>query len=125
MLYHVIRERRPLYCTHLKLDTFRPCADSSLRRGMVRKEAWPFYRTISGVRLCWELEEPKGPEGSPLRDTVYRDPEGEQTKHHRGVHLAAVREQCAVGAEVGCGLRLGSWLRMVAECNQVASRTCD
>ena len=25
----------------------------------IRKEAWPFYRTISGVRLCWELEEPK------------------------------------------------------------------
>ena len=28
-----------------------------------RKEAWPFYRTISGVRLCWGIEEPKGPEG--------------------------------------------------------------
>jgi len=26
-------------------------------------KAWPFYRTISGVRLCWELEEPKGPKG--------------------------------------------------------------
>ena len=31
---------------------------------MIRKEAWSFYRTISGVRLCWKLEEPKGPEGS-------------------------------------------------------------
>ena len=30
---------------------------------VIRKEAWPFYRTISGVRLCWELEEPKGPKG--------------------------------------------------------------
>ena len=30
---------------------------------MIRKEAWPFYRTISGVRLCWELEEPKEPGG--------------------------------------------------------------
>ena len=30
---------------------------------MIRKEAWPFYRTISGVRLCWELEVPKGPKG--------------------------------------------------------------
>ena len=30
---------------------------------MIRKEAWPFYRTISGVCLCWELEEPKGLEG--------------------------------------------------------------
>ena len=30
---------------------------------MIRKEAWPLYRTISGVRLCWELEEPKEPKG--------------------------------------------------------------
>ena len=30
---------------------------------VIRKEAWPFYGTISGVRLCWELEEPKGPKG--------------------------------------------------------------
>ena len=29
---------------------------------VIRKEAWPFYRAISGVRLCWELEQPKGPE---------------------------------------------------------------
>ena len=29
---------------------------------VIRKEAWSFYRTISGVRLCWELEEPEGPE---------------------------------------------------------------
>jgi len=28
---------------------------------VTRKEAWSFYRTISGVRLWWELEEPKGP----------------------------------------------------------------
>ena len=30
---------------------------------VIRKEPWPFYRTISGVRLCWELEQPKGPKG--------------------------------------------------------------
>ena len=24
-----------------------------------RQEAWSFYRTISGARLCWELGEPK------------------------------------------------------------------
>jgi hypothetical protein len=29
---------------------------------VIRKEAWSFYRTISGVCLSWELEEPKGPE---------------------------------------------------------------
>ena len=28
---------------------------------VIRKEAWPFYSTGSGVRLCWELEEPEGP----------------------------------------------------------------
>jgi len=28
---------------------------------VIRKEAWSFYRTSSGVRLCWEFEEPKGP----------------------------------------------------------------
>ena len=33
---------------------------------MIREEAWPFHRTISGVRLCWELEEPKGPKGQAL-----------------------------------------------------------
>ena len=30
---------------------------------VIRKETWPFYGTISGVRLCWELEQPNGPEG--------------------------------------------------------------
>ena len=30
---------------------------------MIQKEAWSFYRTIAGVRLCWELEEAKGPKG--------------------------------------------------------------
>ena len=28
---------------------------------VIRKEAWSVYRIISGVRLCWELKEPKGP----------------------------------------------------------------
>ena len=31
---------------------------------VIRKEAWSFYRKKSGVRLCWELEEPQGPEGT-------------------------------------------------------------
>jgi hypothetical protein len=34
---------------------------------VIRKETWPFYRTISGVRLCWELGRPKGPEGPQPR----------------------------------------------------------
>ena len=28
--------------------------------------AWSFYGTSSGVRLCWELGEPKGPKGRLL-----------------------------------------------------------
>ena len=32
-------------------------------KDVIRKDAWPFYRTSPGVRLCWELEEPKGPKG--------------------------------------------------------------
>ena len=28
-------------------------------RDVIRKEAWPFDRTISGVCLCWKLEEPQ------------------------------------------------------------------
>ena len=39
---------------------------------VIRKEAWPFYRTISGVRLCWDLEEPEEPEGfSDLQGMQY------------------------------------------------------
>jgi hypothetical protein len=34
---------------------------------VIRKEEWSFYRTISGVRLYWELEEPKGLKGPDLR----------------------------------------------------------
>ena len=30
---------------------------------VIRKEAWSFHRKKSGVRLCWELPEPKGPKG--------------------------------------------------------------
>ena len=37
------------------------------RLDVIRKEAWPFYRTIPGVRLCWELEESTGPEGRIMR----------------------------------------------------------
>ena len=35
----------------------------SVRGGLTWFEEWSFYRTISGVRLCWELEETKGPKG--------------------------------------------------------------
>ena len=31
---------------------------------VIPREAWSFCSTSSSVRLCWELEEPKGPKGS-------------------------------------------------------------
>ena len=35
---------------------------------VIRKEAWPFYRTISGVRLYWVLEEPKEPKKKEVKE---------------------------------------------------------
>ena len=49
-----------------------------------RKEAWSFYRTISGVRLCSELEKPKGPKG-PMVKGSHRGAEGRP----RGCHAHA------------------------------------
>jgi len=49
---------------------YRKDKEGSLRI-RYRKEAWPFYRTITGVRLCWELEEPKEPLG-PLGSSESR-----------------------------------------------------
>jgi len=43
------------------IETFFDCTLCGGELNVIRKEAWPFYRTISGVRLYWELEEPKGP----------------------------------------------------------------
>jgi len=43
---------------------------------VIRKEAWPFYITISGVRLYWVLEEPKGPKGSGFRLHMFQGGSG-------------------------------------------------
>ena len=62
---------------------------------MIRKEAWPFYRTISGVRLRWMLEEPKGPKGQfpvsayvgsskNLKDLKKMKPKGPTTRAYPG-----------------------------------------
>ena len=55
----------------IQSSLFLPLEPFTPRGGLdvIRKEAWSFYRTISGVRLCWELEEPKGPKG-PVQDSV-------------------------------------------------------
>ena len=60
---------------------------------VIRKEAWSFYRIISGVRLCWELEEPKGPKercrgcaGCPVRlCSVFSDGVSERVWEHNPV----------------------------------------
>jgi hypothetical protein len=36
---------------------------------VIKKKAWSFYKIISGVRLCWELEESKGPKGGYAAET--------------------------------------------------------
>ena len=38
---------------------------------VVRKEAWLFYGTSSGVRLCWELEEPKVPKRRDIQNGAF------------------------------------------------------
>jgi len=69
---------------------------------VIRKEAWPFYTTISGVRLYWELEEPKGPTVESFcskfhlfsglkRDQLMRDL---RYQHARNVPPSAEREFC-------------------------------
>ena len=43
---------------------------------MIRKEAWSFYRTSSGVRLSWELEEPKDLKGVQTGGFCHQPSEG-------------------------------------------------
>jgi len=73
-----------------------PCAPSSMHRG---KEAWPFYRTISGVRLCWELEESKGPKGTVCSEPYAPDAVDKQCGRR---HLSCA----ALGARGTLSLRL-------------------
>ena len=49
----------------LKIPFSRFLPRSSVQGGLnvIRKEAWLFCKTSSGVRLYWELEEPEGPNG--------------------------------------------------------------
>ena len=59
---------------------------------VIRKEAWSFYRTISGVRLCWELEEPKGPKCSAIQYQALRP-------------WASARSQARKSRRAGCRAR--------------------
>ena len=56
--------------------------------GVIQKEAWPFYRAISGVRLCWELEEPEGPKGPPPSSSTAPSPSASsRPTSYRGTSL--------------------------------------
>jgi hypothetical protein len=59
----LLREATLLRQCVLRREWCEHCAVQGGGLDVIRKEAWPFYRTSPGVRLCWELEEPKGPEG--------------------------------------------------------------
>ena len=64
-------------------DTLWPVLPQSIcdgRPDVIRKEARPFRRIRFGVRLCWELEEPKGPKGINHKLAVVRDPSGFKMK---------------------------------------------
>ena len=54
---------------------------------VIPKEAWPFYRKMSGFRLCWELEEPKGLTGRVLRGRPYWDLYGGISLIRNSAHL--------------------------------------
>ena len=99
MIILCINERKPVLHTLklLKNVSGTACIGSILCTGgpdVIRKEAWSFYRTISGVRLCWELEEPQGPKtpapkrlstsiGDPRKNEAMARPEesGEHRRH--------------------------------------------
>ena len=54
---------------------------------MIRKEAWLFGRTSSGVRLYWELEESEGPKGG-MGESVIGEVEGLKRKKALSVSLS-------------------------------------
>ena len=61
-----VRHEPPGPKSHPFEDTLLAGSTATLCTGgldVIRKEAWPFYRTIFGVCLCWQLEEAVGPEG--------------------------------------------------------------
>ena len=70
---------------------------------VIRKEAWSFYRTISDVRLCWELEESKGPKGN-LR-LMSKSGRNRNPQLAEGVTFHRTKDLCRIG--------LASWLKRI------------
>ena len=56
---------------------------------MIRKESWPFYRTKSGVRLCWELEKLKGPKGPAKEEKT----QGVLVRGHAGLVINKLKSK--------------------------------
>ena len=63
---------------------------------MIRKEAWLSCRTSSGVRLCWELEEPKGPKEQEGRGG-YRHGNGNRIQWGHGLLTPTQSERVSGG----------------------------
>ena len=70
---------------------------------VIPKEAWPFYRTSSGVRLCCELEEPKGPkkhETEPCINTnTFQNVEFTTAHHIQNNHVETMNLALATQSE--------------------------
>ena len=66
---------------------------------VIRKEAGPFCRTSSSVRLWWEPEEPKGPKLAPDRQV-------RGVGDSRGPHRIAPRDDAGQGGVVCARRRL-------------------
>ena len=60
--------------------------------GVIRKEAWPFYRSVPGVRLCWELEEPRGPKGPKRNATTLKHCDPTQAKTGKTLGILPVQD---------------------------------
>jgi hypothetical protein len=65
-VYHDHARRRTTFQSserQIRLSRISPSAAPPGCLNEIRKQAWILCRTSAGVRLCWELEEPKGPKG--------------------------------------------------------------
>ena len=62
-----VRAKGLVNCRQISAPPAEACPElARYVQGGLISEAWPFYRTSSCVRLCWELEEPKGPKGRQI-----------------------------------------------------------
>ena len=60
----IVSTGQPINVCTDRLRLRGPCEDGRETPCTVHPTGFTESRTSSGVRLCWELEEPKGPKGS-------------------------------------------------------------